>query len=323
MKKILFIVVFFLLLANFVNAQNIDKISLRCRTPFQSTFATILINNLGDIVHTPCNSRASIFNGNVDFTGAVVSGVVNGSGTTNFIPRFTTTGVPSTIGNTPFSWDATDFLWNNTALNAQFTMDLLPSVAGGRFRVGDFTTTPTTFIDVNQTADTIAINTAANSVTIGDTVGFLTQISITPSSGSITNRCSATGTCDIGGAQTRLLLQSTTDQLITNIATWDLSDTSGLTGVNVFKLQRTNTAAGTTGAQTINKPNGSVNFAAAATAITVTNSTAAATSNISATAQTNDATCAVKNVVPAAGSFVINMTAACTAETRVAFWVWN
>lgn len=97
----------------------------------------------------------------------------------------------------------------------------------------------------------------------------------------------------------------------------------GISG-NAFKriyFDYTNTAGGTTGNQTISKATGRVNFAAAATAITVTNTLVTANSNIMATAQTNDTTCSVKNVVPAAGSFVINMTAACTAETAVAFFV--
>ena len=94
-------------------------------------------------------------------------------------------------------------------------------------------------------------------------------------------------------------------------------------GILTFNLQRTITAGGTTGAQTINKPNGSVNFAAAATSLVVTNSSALTTSLINAIAQTHDATCHVQDVVAAAGSFTINMTAACTAETKVAFWVYN
>lgn len=85
----------------------------------------------------------------------------------------------------------------------------------------------------------------------------------------------------------------------------------------------TNTTAGTTGNQTINKPSGTVNFAAAATAITVTNSLVTTSSIVLAIARTNDTTCAVKNVVPGSGSFVINMTAACTAETSVGFIVNN
>lgn len=94
-------------------------------------------------------------------------------------------------------------------------------------------------------------------------------------------------------------------------------------GSGLIEIETTITAGGTTGNQTINKPTGTVNFAASATAITVTNSVVTASSTIYAMARTNDTTCAVKNVVPASGSFVINMTAACTAETSVGFLVIN
>lgn len=96
-----------------------------------------------------------------------------------------------------------------------------------------------------------------------------------------------------------------------------------LTKDGSLALDRTNTAAGTTGNQVINKMAGSVNIAAGGTTITVTNSLVTAASNIFAVVQTGDATALLKNVVPGAGSFVINMNAAVTAETRVAFWVTN
>ena len=73
----------------------------------------------------------------------------------------------------------------------------------------------------------------------------------------------------------------------------------------------------------INKINGAVNIAAAGSSVVVTNSYATASSTVFAIPQTNDATCAVKNVVPAGGSFTITMTATCTAETRVGFFVVN
>lgn len=114
------------------------------------------------------------------------------------------------------------------------------------------------------------------------------------------------------------------------------SDTSGLIEINSGTLgawrdlkvrqhyvDQTITAGGTTGDRTINKAAGTVNFAAAATSITVTNSLASTSSTIYAMARTNDSTCSVKNVVPASGSFTINMTAACTAETSVGFLVVN
>jgi hypothetical protein len=88
-------------------------------------------------------------------------------------------------------------------------------------------------------------------------------------------------------------------------------------------LDQTITAGGTTGNQTINKAAGTVNIAAAGTAITVTSNKVTASSLVFAVPRTNDATCHVANVVPASGSFVINMTAACTAETSIGWWVLN
>jgi len=88
-------------------------------------------------------------------------------------------------------------------------------------------------------------------------------------------------------------------------------------------VDQTITAGGTTGDQTINKAHFTVNFAAAATAITVTNSLVTTSSTVYCTARTNDATGYVKNAVPAAGSVVINLVAAATAETSVGCHVIN
>lgn len=86
---------------------------------------------------------------------------------------------------------------------------------------------------------------------------------------------------------------------------------------------KTITAAATTGAQTINKTSGSVNFAAAATSLVVTNSMCATSSVIHCTIATNDATAADVKAVAAAGSFTIYLTTAPTAETRVNFLITN
>lgn len=88
-------------------------------------------------------------------------------------------------------------------------------------------------------------------------------------------------------------------------------------------FRSTVTAGGTTGAQTINKASGTVNFAAAATTLVVTNSLVTTSSIVFAVIRTNDNTATIKNVVPAAGSFTITLTAAATAETSVGFLVIN
>jgi hypothetical protein len=101
----------------------------------------------------------------------------------------------------------------------------------------------------------------------------------------------------------------------------DVNGTTRLQGA--VNYNPTNTAAGTTGNQTINKPSGTVNIAAAGTTVTVTNSLVSASSIVYAVIRTNDATATIKNVVPAAGSFTINLNAATTAETSIGFFVIN
>jgi len=94
-------------------------------------------------------------------------------------------------------------------------------------------------------------------------------------------------------------------------------------GVRLLYLSKTVTTAGTTGAQTINKATGSVNFAAVATSLVVTNSLVTTSSVIVATVATNDTTMKTVSAVAAAGSFTLNANAAATAETRVNFVVLN
>lgn len=88
-------------------------------------------------------------------------------------------------------------------------------------------------------------------------------------------------------------------------------------------IDQTITGGGTTGNQTINKAAGTVNFAAAATTLTVTSDKVTTSSLIFVEKRTNDATCQIQSVVPGSGSFVINMTAGCGAETSVGFFVVN
>ena len=90
-----------------------------------------------------------------------------------------------------------------------------------------------------------------------------------------------------------------------------------------YKVDATITPALTTGDRTINKAAGTVNIAAAGTTVTVTNSLVTANSLVFAVIRTNDGTATIKNVVPAAGSFVINLTAAATAEVSIGFYVVN
>lgn len=94
--------------------------------------------------------------------------------------------------------------------------------------------------------------------------------------------------------------------------------------VNKFQLQRTITAGGTTGAQTINKPAGTVNIAAGAASVAITNNTVTTTSIPVITLRTADGTCTfVKSAVSTANTLTITLNANCTAETSVGFIVYN
>ena len=90
-----------------------------------------------------------------------------------------------------------------------------------------------------------------------------------------------------------------------------------------IRYDKTVTTGGTTGAQTINKNAGSVNFAAADASKVVTNDRVSASSIIVATVATNDATMKSVQAVAAAGSFTLYANVAATAETRVNFLVIN
>ncbi len=108
-------------------------------------------------------------------------------------------------------------------------------------------------------------------------------------------------------------------------ATNTLNSNTGtiLVGSGKQVYDSTITPAGTNGAQTINKPSGTVNFAAGATSLVVTNSLCSANSLVFAVVRANDATAIIKNVVPAAGSFTITLNAAATAATSIGFFIIN
>lgn len=93
------------------------------------------------------------------------------------------------------------------------------------------------------------------------------------------------------------------------------------TGISSIVLERTITAPATTGAQTINKLAGSVNFAAGASSLVVTNSLVTTSSLIFCQVMTNDGTMKSVQVVAGSGSFTLYPSANPTGETKVAFFV--
>lgn len=129
----------------------------------------------------------------------------------------------------------------------------------------------------------------------GDFISDWTFGSVTTRGGSIT-----TGTNFVAPAAGQLILNE-----------------GRITGV-----EKTITAAGTVGSQTINKMSGSVNLNNThGSGITVTNSLVTTSSRILATLGTQDTTCKSVSCVAAAGSFVMFPNAAPTAEVRVNFLV--
>lgn len=121
-----------------ISAQSPSGIKLRCPSPYGSFYGNIVIESGGDIVYKPCPTKASIFYGIVDFSHASTiipgAGMVTGSGTTNAVPRWIN-GPSSVLGDTPFSWNGSNYAWNNTLLTCSFCMSFSPAVGVG---VGSF-----------------------------------------------------------------------------------------------------------------------------------------------------------------------------------------
>lgn len=84
-------------------------------------------------------------------------------------------------------------------------------------------------------------------------------------------------------------------------------------------IEGTITGAGNTGAQVINKPSGTVRFAAAASSLVVTNSLCTTSHRVQATVCSNDTTAKAAAAVCTNGAFTIYLNAAATAETEV-YW---
>lgn len=122
--------------------------------------------------------------------------------------------------------------------------------------------------------------------------------------------------------------QAGANATITNAyALWIDAGKSRLDGPVIFNNSisaDTTDASGTPGAATIDKPSGKVAVAIGASSVVVTNSLVTAASTIIPVLQFVDATATqVLSVVPGAGSFTINLNAAATAATTVAFLVIN
>lgn len=172
--------------------------------------------------------------------------------------------------------------------------------------------------------DTTAVqaNSSATSVTTGTTTNLRLFHAIKgTTNGGATNVC---GVCIgnwSGGTGTltnvdAILIDATVDTGTNRHAIRSLSTSPSLLS-GALNFNATYTPSGTTGAQVINRPAFSVNFAAAATSLVVTNSFATVNTRWLCGVQTNDVT--MKSVVAEsnAGSVEIFANAAATAETEV------
>lgn len=212
-------------------------------------------------------------------------------------------------------------------------------ISAGYFKIDRFgqplfyTPTIETLTIVGLTKSTVTVSntsTSQNPITVtsiapythttGETNNILSTLNASPTSGTSTfNGIKLLGTINQTGGANGITRGLYINPTLTSAFDFRAIETTA--GKVVFAS--TNTTAGTTGAQTINKTSGSVNFAAGASTLVVTNNLASTTSQIFVTVYGTDATAISARVTRAAGSFTITLNAAATAETAVGFLVIN
>lgn len=261
--------------------------------------------------------------------------------TSNVFVQTATSGDFATVaGSQPLIFNLADFswyYWNGSA----FT--IYPAVQSVNTRTGAVTLTSADvgLGNVDNTSD--ATKNAASVTLTNKTISGASNTISAIAESSITNLVSdlalkaalASPTFTGTPLSTTAAVDTNTTQIATTAyvvgnayskaASPTFTGTLTETGVTDNFLNRTITAIGTTGNVTINKPAGTVNFAAGAGTggVTVTNSIVTVNSLIFPVVRTNDATCSVKNIVASAGSFIIRMNANCTAATSIGFFVTN
>lgn len=174
----------------------------------------------------------------------------------------------------------------------------------------------------DNTSDSAGFAMSGNTATqtSGTYRGFIFSRAFSPTSGTgVYNQLEIAGTINQTGGANGITRGILINQTLSSAADYRALE---IVDGNVL-LPKTVTSAGTTGARTINKVTGTVNFAAAATSLVVTNSYVTANSIIIATVATNDTTMKSVQAVAGAGSFTLYANAAATAETRVNFHVTN
>lgn len=166
---------------------------------------------------------------------------------------------------------------------------------------------------VNSTIATIAAGVNSNITSFNSTVTFTEDVVLTGTTTSIESELADS----VGSAGTSgNVLTSTGSGIL-----WSSQVTLDTITLNTrLSVEGTITPGGTTGAQTINKPSGTVNFAAAASSVVVTNSLCTTADRVLATVVTNDTTMKSVSCVTTTGAFTLTANAAATAETAV-YWM--
>lgn len=294
MKRILFYLVFSFIFCfsscDFATAQGINKLGAACQSPNVGTSQSLILQADGNINAIPCPS------GNFQINGVNVSaGGTTGSGTAGTIPVWaTSTSLGDsfiTSNSTATSFYQSSNAWFGFVRQTGGTQGVFYSNLAGTitWKLG------TSGLLVNLGNQVASFNTGSGNFQAGDLLTAVngTQFVLVDSTGRFTFSSNAT------------------------------TPTFDITSVRSFLQNRTITPAGTTGNQTINTRQGTVNFAAVASDIVVTNSLATTTSLISCTVQSLDATAISCRITDkAAGSFHVRIPAA-TAETSVMFQVDN
>ena len=215
---------------------------------------------------------------------------------------------PATNTNVQIYGNSSSWVFQANGLNFYPASDLAGNVGTSTNRINNLCAR---FISANAAADTITVKNSSAS-------GW-SDIIIQDSAGTVK------GGWGWGNASAA----SQASTLFFQAMSVDFVFLGGSGSTEVFRmntgggvtLPKTITASGTTGARTINQQAGSVNFAAAATSLIVTNSLVTVNSVVTCQLATNDTTAVLGAVVKAAGSFTIYMKTAPTAETRVDFVV--
>jgi len=131
MKKHLFILIVSLMAlfasCELATAQNINQLRARCPSPYRNNYGSLLVQLDGNINAIPCPTKNFLVNG---------STIPTGSGVTNYVPVWASSSV---LGNTPFSWDGTQYLFQDTTETSENVFSFTPSTATPLMVLGDNT----------------------------------------------------------------------------------------------------------------------------------------------------------------------------------------